>query len=111
MMGLEKSLRLIQYTLLQIFTYILITQWKFNENKQESRGGKKVPYHLGWEYWVGSNKNVLFFACSLSPQNSERSAASRLFKKKPQKIICWDNQKGVFCLTYNEHCNAHSTDQ
>ncbi|XP_054702538.1 ABC-type organic anion transporter ABCA8-like isoform X5 [Grus americana] len=29
-------------------------------------------------------------------QNSECSAASRLFKKETQKIVCWDNQK-AFC--------------
>lgn len=45
---------------------------------------------------IGNNKNVLF---SFSPQNCERSAASRLLKQKSPKITSWDNQKGVVWVT------------
>lgn len=117
MMGLEKSLWLIQYTLLQIFTYFLITQWMFNENKQESRArGRKFLFLivlgiLKENIEFGITKMFFFFICFLSRQSSECSAASRLFKKKDEKIICGDNQKGVFCFTDNEQCNVHSTNQ
>lgn len=39
---------------------------------------------------------VVFFLCSLPPQNSEWSGASGLLKKISEKIICGDNQKGAF---------------
>lgn len=87
----------------------------FNENKQESRARGRMFLFLiilgilDESIELGITKMFFLFVCSFSPQNSECSAASRLFKKKSQKIICWDNQKGVFCFTYNEHCNAHST--
>lgn len=45
LLGLEKSLWLIQHTLLQIGTSILITQSMFNEKKQESRArGEKFLF-------------------------------------------------------------------
>lgn len=89
----------------------------FNENKQESRArGRKFLFLiilgiLDESTELGIIKMLFLFVCFLSPQNSECSAASRLFKKETQKIVCWDNQKGVFCFTYNEHCDTHSANE
>lgn len=71
------------------------------KTSQSQEQGVESSFFLSfWEplmrVLIGNNKNILF---SFSPQNCDRSAASRLLTQKSQKITCWDHQKGVFWVT------------
>jgi len=88
----------------------------FNENKQESRvRGRKFLFltvfgMLDESIELGITTVFFFFSFVPFPHRIVNALQLQDYLKK-KKNICWDNQKGVFCFTYNGHCNARSTNE